>query len=494
MENDSYDQDPMSLKTAFEIRLLPRLRTLRGVWNSSLYVVGGLVRDFVREAKAWEKDIDLAAKGEIHLLAQQAADLLQGRIIQLDQDTWRIVFLEGQARWQLDISPLRGEDIVADLKQRDFTINAMALEITGQAPLLIDPMRGQADLAGSRIRWCNPRVFEEDPLRLLRAVRFSAQLGFVIDEETWAGIMRASKLLARVSRERIRDEFFKILSQPESARYIQTLKDSGLLYGVIPGIAILDQVAQSWPHRLSLWEHSLETVAILESILPEIGVIAPPWSSLIQDHLNEVVEGEIDARQTLKFVGLLHDVGKPLTQSKDETGRVRFFGHEEQGRGKVAEICRSLRLGNRFRIRGETLVGSHLRPTLLASEGRLTARAQYRFFRDLGELGIDLLLLGWADLRATVEDGDAQIEQYKVFMRKMFKYHFEKILSPMQAPLIGGRDIMQALQISAGPIIGTLLERIREAEAEGEFQTRAEALNYLEEHLEEWLAAGEKTG
>ncbi len=452
------------------------------------------MRDFVRGAEAWEKDIDLAAKGEIRLLAQKASELLRGRIIQLDQDTWRIVFHEGQARWQLDISPLRGEDIVADLKQRDFTVNAMALEITEQAPLLHDPLQGQVDLAGGRIRWCNPRVFEKDPVRLLRAVRFSAQLGFVIGEETWRGIMRASSLLARVSRERIRDEFFKILSQPESARYIQTLKELGLLYEVIPGIAILDRIPQAWPHRLPLWEHSLQTVAILESILPEIEALAPQWFSLIQDHLKKVVEGEIDARQTLKFVGLLHDVGKPPTQSQDETGRVHFFGHEEQGRWKVAEICRSLRLGNRFRIRAETLVGSHLRPTLLASEGRLTVRAQYRFFRDLGELGIDLLLLGWADLRAIVEEGDAQIEQYRDIMRKMFKYHFEKILTPKQAPLIRGMDIMQAYGIPAGPIIGNLLERIREAEAEGKFQTRAEALNYLEEHRKEWLAAGEKTG
>ncbi len=493
MENDSYDQDPASLKTTFEVRLLPRLGALRGAWSSPLYVVGGLVRDLVRGAEAWEKDIDLAAKGEIRLLAQKASELLRGRTIQLDQDTWRIVFLEGQARWQADISPLRGEDIVADLKQRDFTVNAMALEITEQAALLHDPLQGQADLAGGRIRWCNPRVFEEDPLRLLRGVRFSAQLGFVIDEETWRGIMRASKLLTTVSRERIRDEFFKILSQPENARYLQILKGAGLLYGVIPEIAILDQVARAWPHRLSLWEHSLETVSILESILPEIEALAPEWFSLIQDHLKEVVEGEIDARQTLKFAGLLHDVGKPPTQSQDETGRVHFFGHEEQGRWKVAEICRSLRLGNHFRIRAETLVGSHLRPTLLASEGRLTTRAQYRFSRDLGELGIDLLLLGWADLRATVKDGDAQVEQYKDFMRKMFKYHFEKILTRKQAPLIRGMDVMQAYGIPAGPIIGTILERIREAEAEGKFQTREEGLRYLKEHLEEWLAAGEKT-
>jgi len=494
MENKSHEQDPKALKPAFEAFLLPRLGPLRGAWSSPLYVVGGLVRDYVREAGAWEKDIDLAAKGEIRLLAQQAADLLQGRIIQLDQNTWRIVFHEGQAPWQLDISPLRGEDIVADLKQRDFTINAMALEITGQSPLLHDPLQGQADLADGRIRWCNPRVFEEDPLRLLRAVRFSAQLDFAIEEETWAGIMRASSLLAKVSRERIRGEFFKILSQPESARHIQTLKELGLLYEVIPGIAILDRIPQAWPHRLPLWEHSLETVAILESLLPEIEAIAPQWFSLIQDHLKEVVEGDIDAGQALKFVGLLHDVGKPPTQSQDETGRVHFFGHEEQGRWKVAEICRSLRLGNRFRIRVETLVGSHLRPTLLASEGRLTVRAQYRFFRDLGDLGIDLLLLGWADLRATVEEGDPQVEQYRGFLRKMLKYHFEKNLLPRRAPLIRGTDIMQALQIPSGPIVGNLLERIREAEAEGKFQTREEGLRYLKEHLAEWLAAGEKTG
>ena len=486
-------QDQKSLREAFERSLLPRLRTLARSWPFPLYLVGGLVRDWVREAKAWERDIDLTSAGEVPSLAQQAARLFRGRPIPLDENTWRVLFREGKDRWQLDLSGLRGEDISMDLKGRDFTLNAMAIEIKEGPLLLHDPLRGQADLASGRIRWCSPRCFQDDPLRLLRAVRFNAQLGFTMDDETWEGMRRASPLLKGISRERIRDEFFKILSQSGSAGHIQTLKELGLLEVVIPGISGMYQLAQGAPHRLPLWDHSLSTVQFLELAFSEIEEIAPEWSPLIQGRLSEPLEGEIDARQVLKLAALLHDIGKPLTRTQDEQGRVRFFRHEEQGRCKVSEICRSLRLGNRIRGGGEALVGSHLRPILLASEELLTTRAQYRFFRDLKDLGIDLLLLGWADLKATVEGGDPQLDRYLAFLRRMLRYRFEESPRRGRPPLIRGRDIMEAFGLPPGPSIGLLLERIQEAEAEGKFQTRAEGLSYLGAHLDRWMQQREKT-
>jgi len=482
-------QDPERLKRAFEDSILPRLRALRRGWGYPIYIVGGVVRSATGATSAWEKDIDLTSQGEIARFALQAAGLLKGHPFPLDANTWRIVFSEGKDRWQLDISLLRGEGIGADLSRRDFTINAMAWEITEEALLLHDPLGGEADLAAGLIRWCSPRCFQDDPLRLLRAVRFRAQLDGSIEGQTFAGMKESSQLLGRVSRERVRDEFFKILSLPESRRHIEALKEMGLLDTVIPGMGAIYQFPQQLPHRWPLWEHSLQTLDNVERLAHRLGEILPQQSSYLEGHLKTLLEGEIDVLLLLKFVALLHDIGKPFTRAVDEAGRVRFFGHEEEGRARVSSICRSLRLGRRLKGRAEALVGSHLRPILLASEERWTRRAKYRFFRDLGDLGIDLLLLGWADLGATVGEADPQLLRYQTFVQEMVSYDREEFLKLKRAPLVRGRDVIASFGIPPGPLVGLLLKRIQEAEAEGGFATREEGLRYLDAHRREWLEA-----
>ena len=184
MERDMDEKDQESLPDAFESSILPRLRALSRGWDFPLYVVGGMVRDSIRGAQVWERDVDLASKGEIFLLAKQAAELLNGRPFALDRNTWRVIFHnEFCERWQLDLSALRGEEIRTDLLKRDFTINAIAWEIGEEALLLHDPLHGREDLASGLIRWCSPTCFRDDPLRLLRAVRLTAQLGFSVEEE-----------------------------------------------------------------------------------------------------------------------------------------------------------------------------------------------------------------------------------------------------------------------------------------------------------------------
>jgi poly(A) polymerase len=479
-------------RAAFEGSWLPRLRTLSRGWASPIYVVGGMVRDWVGGGRLGERDIDLASRGEVHLLAERAAALLGGRPFALDESTWRVIFREGRERWQLDIAGLRGGTIESDLRERDFTINAMALEISEAALVPHDPLLGGADLASRCIRWCNTRCFRDDPLRLLRAIRFQAQLGFFIEEETLEGMRRATPLLGTVARERIRDEFFRILAQPGSAYHIKTLKDLVLLPAVIPGIGDLEEVGQGYRHHLPLWEHSLETLQGLEGLIQNLARITPQRSSYLQGHLSGELEGEITPSLVLKFVALLHDIGKPASKTVDETGRIRFLGHEEEGRSRISQICRSLRLGKRVRDRAAALVGSHLRPILLASEPHLTRRAKYRFFRDLGELGIDLLLLGWADLRATVGEDDTQLKHYQSFYAEMLEYFIKDYMSMEQAPLIRGSDLIRAFGLLPGPLIGLLLKRIQEAQAEGRFATRDEGLRFLKSRLEDWIE-GEKT-
>jgi tRNA nucleotidyltransferase/poly(A) polymerase len=483
------EKDQESLPDAFESSILPRLRALSRGWDFPLYVVGGMVRDSIRGAQVWERDVDLASKGEIFLLAKQAAELLNGRPFALDRNTWRVIFHnEFCERWQLDLSALRGEEIRTDLLKRDFTINAIAWEIGEEALLLHDPLHGREDLAAGLIRWCSPTCFRDDPLRLLRAVRLTAQLGFSVEEDTWEGMKTASRLLSRVSAERIRDELFKILDQPGSAGHIQILKDLGLLRIVIPGVEAMDEVSQGRRHRSPLWEHSLETLRALEGLVGNPAKIVPAHSRYLQSHLGEILEAEIDLSLVLKFVALLHDIGKPATKTVDDTGRVRFLGHEEEGRSRIAAIGRSLRLGRKVRGRAEALVASHLRPILLASEDQWTKRAKYRFFRDLRDRGIDLLLLGWADLRATVGEGDPQLSRYQSFFEEMTRYYLEEFVGLRRAPLIKGGDIIRTSGLSPGPQIGLLLKKLQEAEAEGEFGTRDEGLEYLRLHLKAWLA------
>lgn len=477
-----------------------RVARERGV---RLWPVGGAVRDALlgRPIHDWDFAVERDALG----LARAVADALRGDFYPLDaeRDTGRVILrTESGARLELDFAVLRGDTLEADLAARDFTINALAVD---EDNVLVDPTGGLADLEARRIRAANERAFRDDPLRLLRAVRIEAELGFEIEPQTAAWILRDAPLLAQPSAERLRDEFVRLLALPGAAASVRRLDEFGLLVHVIPELETLKGVEQSPPHALDVWQHTLETVDTLEGILATVcsndfcsgdfsrpirGDLARVLGQFAGDlctHLAVEVSGGRDRALLLKLAMLLHDVGKPQARSQDEDGRIHFYNHELVGAQIAASLMRRLRFSQDEIERVRVLVGQHLRPAFLAQGGPLTRRAVYRYFRATGCAGVDVVLLALADCMAIwgprLEGAHwtRRLEVAETLLTHWFEHHEETVAPP---PLLTGGDVMAALGLEPGPQVGRLLETLREAQAAGEVRTREEALALVKRIIE----------
>ena len=466
------------------------------------YLVGGFVRDvLLRRGMA---DIDIAVAADAVEVAQQIATALGGRFVLLDKvkRVGRVVMADNEApsggQWELDFSTFGGS-IEQDLAQRDFTIDAIAVDL-GELTKnyanvhLIDPFNGQADLQHGVIRSVSEAAFPSDAARLLRAVRLAAELGFAIDSQTEAWIRRYSHLIANVAGERIREELLRLLAAPQAERSLPCLDDLGLLTAIIPELADEKAVKQPKEHFWDVFEHSIATVIAVDFLLHEGGweyaadeVLAiAPWSEGLARHFAQEVSSGSTRRLLLKLAALLHDVAKPQTKAIGEDGRMHFLGHAKLGAAVAASILESLRFSGKEVKLVEIMVREHLRPGQMGQGALPTHRAIYRYFRDTDEAGIDTLFLSLADHLATrgPELNLAGWQEHARMVDYVLAQHFEQERLVIPPKLLNGHDIINIFGLNPGPKIGKLLEAVREAQASGEIASREEALAYIRERLE----------
>jgi len=479
-----------------------------------VFLVGGFLRDLLLGRES--KDFDLVPEGNAKKFARNFSSELGGRFVPLDEKNriYRVVIQKiskkkGKEIFNLDFSQMRGEKIEKDLLLRDFTIDAMAVRldlIKGNFGILrrpklllrviVDPYSGMVDLKKKVIRKTSPRIFDDDPLRLLRGYRLAATLEFAIERETEDEIKEKVDLIKGTARERVRDELFKILSTPQSYQCIRRLHKVGLLSRIIPEIEMMKEKPENYYHREGLWGHSLETLKSLEEILASLAKLFPGMSRKIMARFAEKIFGEVERKSLLKWAAIFHDIGKPKTIRREE-GRVRFFGHEEAGTSLVIEIMERLKFSNKAIKIIDRIVENHMRPGNLSEVPQLTDRAIHRFFKDLSEEGVDTLLLSLADrysYRKILPERDKElgfeisrksIKKHEKTVRKMlsrYYYHKEKILPK---PLVRGDEIMECFNLPQGPLIGKLLRRVGEAQAGGKLKNKEEALQFLKKILEE---------
>jgi poly(A) polymerase len=466
------------------------------------YLVGGLVRDALLGLDT--ADIDIAVAADALEVAPGIAAGLGGKFIPLDEENrvGRVVipeaggFPEG-VRFVLDFSSFGG-GIEADLARRDFTVNAMAVALGRHAAnatggMVIDPFRGRGDLAAGVIRVVSETAFSSDAVRLLRAVRLAAELGFAIEEETAGLVRRYSGLVAGVAGERLREELLRLLAVPGSGRYIALLDELGLLTALFPELAGTRGVEQPKEHYWDVLEHSLKTVRAVDFLIEQaeweyageevLSVV--PWSPVLAEHFDREVSSGSTRKIMLKLAALLHDVRKPQTRTLDN-GRVRFLGHGDEGAAAAAEMLGRLRFSSREIKLVETEVKHHMRPTQLSQEGMPSRRAIYRYFRDTGEAGIDILYLSLADHLAT-RGPNLDISGWREHARLVdfvLSRRFEEKNIVQPAKIVDGYDIIRCFGVKPGPGVGEVLEAVREAQASGEVSSREEALDFIEKYLD----------
>jgi poly(A) polymerase len=482
-------------------RLLTRISQNLAEQGIQSYLVGGFVRDgILGRATA---DIDIAVSADALDVASDIAGASGGRYLPLDKENGVgrvILYDESGSKWEIDFTTLQG-DIEDDLARRDFTIDAIAVELDDAMSTkvntvdFIDPFHGREDLHTGIVRAVSQGSFRDDPVRLLRGIRLAAELGFTIDSDTLESIHADSNLITTVAGERVREELLRLLALPGAGNWLSCLDETGLLMALIPELAATKGVDQPRVHVWDVFEHSIQTVKAVEFILREndgeymlneiLEVV--PWSEDLMRHFATEISHGSTRRSLLKLAALLHDIAKPRTKSIDASGRARFLGHPQDGAAMAAGIMERLRFSTRESKLVELLVKYHLRPTQMSHEALPTRRAIYRFFRDTGETGIDILFLSLADHLATrgAELDIAQWREHCRVVEYVLDKHAEAEGLPLPARLIDGHDIMKAFGMSPGPKVGQMLEAIKEARAAGEVKSRQQAIDYARRWLNE---------
>ncbi len=416
------------------------------------YFAGGCVRDRLLHQESHDIDIATSATpGEVQLLFPRATGL-HGKVfgvvrVPVGDHSFEVATF----RRDIGTSDGRHPDRVVfarpeeDAYRRDFTINALFYDPV--ADKWIDYVGGRSDLREKKIRAVgNPsRRFTEDKLRLLRAVRFAANLGFAIEPATWHALQEQAPTIHQVSIERIREELDRILSGSAPAVGLDLLDQSGLLTQILPEVSALHGVDQP------------------KEFHPEGDVFVHTRLLLAQLH---------NAPLPLAWAALLHDVGKPLTKKTDPTGRIRFFEHESVGARLTERILSRLRQPNQLIDAVVSMVANHMafkdakqmRPATLK---RLLGRTTFTMELELHK--IDCLAC----------HGDLSIYEF-------LKSQLEKLATVDISPprLLTGHDLI-ALGLSPGPHLGSLLDAVREAQLNGQIQTREEAISLASR----WIAS-----
>lgn len=472
---DSILQGARNLAGHRSLQVLGELASTRG---GKVYLVGGTVRELALGRSA--PDLDLAVSAQTIDLARELAGALKGTFVLLDEKerTARVVW-QGEI---LDLAEFRAPTLEGDLQARDFTINALALEleaVLGQRPLdLIDPWGGLADLAQGLIRVVRPQNFHEDPLRLLRAYRFAATHSFRLTPETTAAVSSHASEFSRVPGERVRQELFILLNTPRAAAILEDMDRTGLLTRVFPECLDMKGVDQNGFHHLDVFHHSLQAVANLEEVLADPQYYFGDLAGELPHYLQPPLQAAL-----LKLAALFHDVGKPQVQGRrTDPDRYTFYYHERVG----VEIFTTAALRLRF-SQAETktvthLISLHMRPFLLLPafrDGELTIRALGRLVRASRPHLPGLFALAMADsLAGQGPQKPADAEKVLAELADA-AYHFLKErleLQERQPRLLTGYDLIKVLGLQPGPRFREILTAVEEGQWDGSIHTRQEAL------------------
>lgn len=440
------------------------------------YVVGGYVRDSILKRPL--SDFDVMVVGDAIVLAEAFAKQkgistvvvyrnFGTAMVPVVSDTTRIEFASAR-RESYDRDSRKPHvvpaDLQSDLARRDFTINTLAMHINAAAfGHVEDPFDGRRDLDRQIIRTpLDPdQTFSDDPLRMMRAVRFAAQLQFTIDPATLDGIRRNASRLDIVSQERITDELLKILGSTKPSVGLYLMQDTGLLEIVLPELSALAGVEQQkgYLHK-DVFKHTLKV-------------------------LDNICDTTDDVR--LRFAALMHDIGKPRTKRFIEGTGWTFHGHEDVGHRMVKGIGKKMKLSTDFIDYAAKMVRLHMRPIQLVDD-EVTDSAIRRLIFDSGQEVDDLLTLCRADITSgNKERARRHLKNFDHVLQRVREVEEKDRLRAFQPP-IKGEEIMQLFNIPPGKKVGQLKKLIEEAILDGiipnEYQA---AYDYLMQHKDEVL-------
>jgi putative nucleotidyltransferase with HDIG domain len=421
-----------------------------------IYLVGGAVRDFLLGKKPENFDFTTNATPEqIQSLFPDSFYHNTYGTVSIPVETQNFASLQ---KTIVEITPFRKEENYADFRhpekiewaktveedlgRRDFTINAIAYD----GDKIIDPFGGEKDIKNQLIRCVGDpdKRFFEDALRLLRAIRFASQLGFLIEEKTRKAIEKNSQLITKISWERIRDEFLKILKSDHPAEGVLFLRNTGLLKYILPELDICFSIPQKSPKRHHIYD--------------------------VGTHLVMSLKNCSSKDEITRFATLIHDIGKAKTFKKDEkTGLITFYNHEVVGKKLAEKIAERFKLSNEQKTKLVRLVAYH---QFTVSETQ-TDKAIRRFIRQVGKEYLeDMIALRFADRVGSGAKKDSW--RFKLFRQKLIEVQKEPFkITDLK---INGNQVMEILKIKPGPKVGQVLKTLFDQVVEKKLENKEEVL------------------
>lgn len=440
------------------------------------YIIGGFVRDLL--LKRPSKDIDIVSVGSgVSLAEMVAARLGKTSSLAVFKNFGTAMIKAGE--FEIEFVGARKESyrsntrkplvedgsLEDDLQRRDFTINALAISLNKKDyGTLLDPFEGVQDLKRKMIRTpLDPEItFSDDPLRMMRGIRFASQLTFDIAPDTFEAITNQAERIKIVSQERISDELNKIVLSPKPSYGFKLLYHSGILSIVFPEMVALQgtETIKGQSHK----DNFYHTLQVLDNV------------SQMSDKL------------WLRWAAILHDIAKPATKRFDERVGWTFHGHEDRGARMVPQIFRKLKLPLNEKMKYvQKLVRLHLRPISLVRE-TVTDSAVRRLLFEAGDDVEDLMKLCRADITSK---NDLKVKKYlrnfDLVERKMVEVEEKDHVRNFQ-PEVGGEDIMKAFDLKPGKVVGIIKEELKEAVLEGKVK------NNFKELYQYMLELGKKEG
>jgi poly(A) polymerase len=447
--------------------VLSRLSRLAKEKKIPLFLVGGYLRDLLLGTPG--KDYDFVLPKDASLFIETIEEALHFQFFKVGKEemnttTYRVI-KEGTF---VDLTFLQGETIKEDLQRRDFTVNAVAFSLQDETFHWVEGTL--EDLGKKLIRTVSNRSIDQDPLRMLRAVRYLCTLdGFIMDKKLKEEISLKKWKITSLSGERIKTELDQILLSPQPAIGIKSIYESDLLLTLFPELKGLETVGQNEHHHLDVLSH---TLLVVEKI---------SWASKWVDRNHQEISLNQEDRLSLYYAALFHDIGKKDTYSKDEKERIHFYHHESLSVQAAKRIMERLRFSNFMKSRVLCLVKNHMRILNLSLETKETALK--RLVHQIADETPLLVILTLADKEASRGILSIQIDEVveEHCLRILALFKEKDIVHP--PPFITGHDVM-ALGYSSGPRVGQILNFICQKQVEGEIKNREEALKILRERFE----------
>ncbi len=458
-----------------------------------IYLVGGALRDLLMNVVSVDLDFAVNA-GAAEIVWEVRRRLGKGSVVVLGEeanDTARLVLDD----LSIDVAGFRkgARTIEQDLVKRDFTINSLGVSLNDllepeRDVEVIDPFGGFTDLTGGLIRAC-PGCFDDDPLRLLRAYRFGAQLGFYLDDDTAVLIKEKSSLITTIAAERISFELDLIMASSRAHHAFKAMVESTLLNYLMPELYEGHQVGQPPYHHLDVMDHNLAVLDGVERIVDQPG--------LYFSGCREQIENCVQNRQTLvalKWAALLHDIGKPAVRkvAGEEVQRITFYNHDEQGALIAWQIGERWKWSRQKNNRISALVAMHMHPFHLSSvaqnEESISKKAMHKICKRAGNDLCSLFILAMADsLAGQGPERPADIEkQVEQLFAEIIRFKKETLEPAASGPkLLTGHDLIDTFGLKPGPEVGRLLDEVEMAAVEGLITTREDALGWVDKLLKD---------